>query len=124
MSEKHDVGPASPVYGQLHNYLRMHRRGRGLSQREIAYLLGSRAGSGVSRYERRRRVPQLKTALAYAIIVGSAVDALFPGLHREVSRTVIRRARVLLQKVSQMPQNRLRTRKLQTLERIISTSRS
>jgi transcriptional regulator with XRE-family HTH domain len=53
---------------KLDNYLRSSRRGAGLSQDEMAYLLGVRTGVVASRYERFKRRPALETALTYEAI--------------------------------------------------------
>ena len=39
---------------KLENYLRTYRKRSGLTQREVAFLVGCRNGAQVSRYERRR----------------------------------------------------------------------
>ena len=49
----------------LGNYLKMHRKRSGLSQREIGQLLGYKEPWQVSRHERSRTVPPLLAALAY-----------------------------------------------------------
>ena len=61
------------MHRKLDNYLRTHRNRAGLSQDEVAYLLGCRSGAKVSRYERFTRPPTLQTALAYDAIFGVAV---------------------------------------------------
>ena len=42
---------------KLENYLRTYRKKSGLTQREVAFLLGCQNGAQVSRYEKRRRLP-------------------------------------------------------------------
>lgn len=68
----------------LQNYLRMYRKRAGLSQDEVAFLLGVKSGAKVSRYERRRRVPPLETALAYEAIFRIPVRELFLGTYEQV----------------------------------------
>lgn len=79
----------------LDNYLRTERRHSGLSQEDLAFLLGSENGTIVSRYERGRRTPGLETALAYEAILGIPVSALFPGKFLKVALEVRARARTL-----------------------------
>ncbi len=69
----------------LHNYVRPHRRRAGLSQRELALLLGSDHRASVSEIE-RQRVPLLRTALMLEIIFGIPVCKLFAGLCDELAR--------------------------------------
>ena len=111
---------AKVTLSYLPNYLRMYRKQRGLSQRDIAFLLGSRVSSVVSRYERRHRAPQLRTALAFSIMMECAVAELFAGVQREVEKAVRKRAKVLLKRVRLLPQDRLTAQKIRSLERIIS----
>lgn len=75
-----------------HNYLRRYRKRGALTQEEIAFLLGARCGTKVSRYERSARPPSLRTALAYQAIFGVPVHELFPGEFQEVVTAVQGRA--------------------------------
>lgn len=83
----------------LPNYLRMHRRRSYLTQDEVAFLVGGRAASWFSRFERFRRVPSLETALALEAVLGVPVRELFAGEYAKVEETVKRRAKVLGYKV-------------------------
>ena len=58
--------------------LRTYRRTWGLSQRELADLLGFESPTHVSRLEHGKRVPGLETALACATLFGVSLDELFP----------------------------------------------
>jgi len=88
----------------LPNYLRSHRKRLGLSQDELAFLLGSQSGAKVSRYESFTRVPSLETALALEIILKKPARELFGGLCRDLEVKVARRAALLeAQKKSRKP---------------------
>ena len=76
---------------KLDNYLRAYRKRSGLSQDEVAYLLGANAGTMVSRYERGGRLPSLDTALACDFIFGASTRVLFAGRQQKVERLVRRR---------------------------------
>ena len=76
---------------QLDNYLRAYRKRSGLTQREVAFLLGCRNGVQVSRYEKRRCVPLLATALACEAVFGIPVAELFAGVRERVGREVDKR---------------------------------
>jgi transcriptional regulator with XRE-family HTH domain len=80
---------------KLENYLKAHRRKSGLTQREVAFLLGCRNGAQVSRYEKRRRLPPLPTALACETIFGVPVSELFAGQRDSVAKEVGKRLLVL-----------------------------
>ena len=70
------------------NYLKMHRKKAGLSQRELALLLGYRDQGQVSRHERSRTAPPLGAALGYEAVFKISVSELFPGLYAAVSKEI------------------------------------
>jgi transcriptional regulator with XRE-family HTH domain len=74
---------------RLHNYLRTYRKKSGLTQQELGFLLGCKGGDLISRYEKRRRLPPLETALACEAIFGVPVSELFAGV-REARKKDIR----------------------------------
>ncbi len=80
----------------LQNYIRTHRKRAGLTQGEVAFLLGARTGSRVSRHERYERRPALETALAYEAIFETPVAELFAGLKHEVNEATLARVAELL----------------------------
>ena len=101
---------------KLKNYLRTYRKKAGLSQEEMAYLLGGQSGTKVSRYERFARLPPLKTVLAYAVIFDVPVRDLFAGMAQQVERPIAKRAQQLIQELDSAQPDALTTRKRQTLE--------
>ena len=78
---------------KLDCYLRSYRRRWGLTQEELAQLLGCKTGSVISRLERDGRPPSLQAVYAFELLFGTAPIELFPGLHAVVKRDVIARAR-------------------------------
>ncbi len=81
---------------KLFHYLRNERRANALTQTDVATLLDAGWRSRVSRYERNRALPPLKTALAYEYIFGKPGSRLFEPIYEEVAREVKARARHLL----------------------------
>jgi transcriptional regulator with XRE-family HTH domain len=81
----------------LRNYLRTHRKGWALSQKQLAGLLGFRFPTHLSKYELDQRLPSLRTALACEIVFGVPVSVLFEGLRAEVEEDVMRRANALFE---------------------------
>ena len=77
------------------SYLRTYRKRNGLSQDEVAFLLGCQSGTKVSRFERLARKPNLETALACEVVFGIPAHDLFPRAYAEVEKTVTARARML-----------------------------
>ncbi len=78
-----------------HNYLRRYRKRSGLTQEEIAFLLGCQCGAKVSRYENLTREPSLATAFACQVIYRVPAHEIFPGIYTVVEKQVKRRAHVL-----------------------------
>jgi transcriptional regulator with XRE-family HTH domain len=76
---------------RLENYLRSYRKESGLSQQEVAFLLGCDDGTLVSRYEKRRRLPPIETALACEEIFGVPLAELFAGMRQSVGKDIAKR---------------------------------
>ena len=80
------------MLNHMPHYVRRYRLRAALTQKEMAHLLGCRSPATVCQYEARKREPDLRTALAYQVVFGLSVEALFPGIHREVEQEVLIRA--------------------------------
>ena len=104
----------------LPNLLLSHRKRSALSQEDMAFLLGTRGGSKVSRYERFKRGPNLETVLAYEAIFGKPASQLFAGQYREVENSLLERVRVLIHKTKRQKQGPMVKRKLEVLEAILA----
>ncbi len=105
---------------RLQNYLRTYRKRFGLSQDEVAFLLGCQSGAKVSRYERLGRQPSLEGILAYRIIFGMPVEDLFAGVYQKVEKITTKRARMLAQKLAKEGPNPVTSRKLEILRAVAS----
>lgn len=103
---------------KLPNYLRMYRKRAGLTQAEVARLLGNHDGANVSRYERYKRNPNLETALAFCAIFGEPITELLGGNYDNVARHVRQRARRLGIRVRRTNPTLRAIRKLEALDRI------
>jgi len=100
------------------NYLRTFRRRSGLTQAEVAFLLGADSGAKVSRYERRSRRPSFRTALGLQVVFGVPVDELLPGISAEVERKIIAKAHLLARRLEKDSGSARTTRKLGFLSAI------
>jgi len=76
---------------RLDNYLRTYRRQAGLTQTEVAFLLGWKNSAQISRYEKRRRLPPIDTALACEAIFGVPISELFAGVRDSSTHEVSKR---------------------------------
>jgi transcriptional regulator with XRE-family HTH domain len=104
------------VSEKLSNYLKAERKRTGLSQKEVAFLLGCTSGAKVSRYERFHREPTLRTALAYEALFHVPVAELFAGIAEETQRDTHRRARRLTRRLANRHVEHALRQKLAALE--------
>ena len=79
------------THKRLDNYLKAYRRQSGLTQSEVAFLLGSENGEQVCRYEKRRHLPPIETALACEAIFGAPISELFAGVRDSSNHDVRKR---------------------------------
>jgi transcriptional regulator with XRE-family HTH domain len=78
------------------SYLRRARRSWGLTQRELALLLGTKSRAHVSRLEREKRSPSVESLIACLVLFGATAPELFPSLYSHIEETVLRNAAALL----------------------------
>ncbi len=108
----------------LPNYLKTYRKRSSFTQREVAFLLGCKHGSKVSRYERGERVPSLRTVLACELVFRALARDLFAGTHQGVSAELRDRARELFKELDLKPFTPVVKRKLDSLDEVIHPPRS
>ena len=101
------------------SYLRPLRRRWGLTQRELAFLLGAKTHSQISQIEALKSYPSLANAMACAIIFDTPPFELFPELYAKVHRGVLSRADELYLDLQGNSSQVTRT-KLDFLEEVLS----
>ena len=106
----------------LRTYLKMYRKRSGFSHGDVAFLIGAMSGSTVSRHERTRRLPILRTALMYEVVLDAAVSELYRGLFHEARVLVRNRARGLRASLEKQRQTAARDRKIAILQRLLTKS--
>lgn len=77
----------------LPTHLRAHRKRLGLTQGQLADLLGLSNHGSVSRFESYLRRPGIETVLRLQVIYGLPAEALWPGVALEQRRALLRAAR-------------------------------
>ena len=97
------------------NYIRTCRKRTGLTQEEVAFLLGSKSSAGISRHERLKQTPDLETLLAYELLFQTPVRNLFSRTHQEVEMKLKQRIRLLIQKLAKAGEGRRIKRKIEIL---------
>jgi transcriptional regulator with XRE-family HTH domain len=109
---------------RITSYLRTHRKRGGLTQDEMAFLLGCHSGTKISRFEHLARHPNLETALACQVVFGVPAHEIFPGVYAEVEKIVAARARLLSARLKAQHELRAGDRqKLATLRAIMAESK-
>lgn len=107
---------------QLPNYLLANRKRLALSQDEVAFLLGTKSGAKVSRYERFVREPNLKTALECEAIFQRSVSELFSGMYQQAEQNVAQRAKALAERPQPTKATAQSVRKREALSALASRS--
>lgn len=74
-----------------HSYIRTHRRKSGLTQHELATILGYKRDAQVCRHERADVTPTFLIALGYEILFRVPLAELFPGVYETVERAIEQR---------------------------------
>jgi transcriptional regulator with XRE-family HTH domain len=101
---------------KLVHYLRNERRRKGLTQADVAVLLGGPWKARVSWYE-RGAIPPTPVALEYEAILGRPISELLGGAFDHALFNVRRRAQELL-RLDRKPHTPRQLRRHHTLERI------
>ncbi|UQD86065.1 MULTISPECIES: helix-turn-helix transcriptional regulator [Bradyrhizobium] len=100
------------------SYLRPHRRRWGLTQQELAFLIGVKSRTAVSRMEGSKRRPSLDAVFICEMIFNTPPLELFPGLMSELQEAILRRASELYEVLQGDPSKATRL-KLDFLERLL-----
>jgi transcriptional regulator with XRE-family HTH domain len=104
---------------RLISYLRPLRRRWGLTQKELAFLIGGESGAIVSRLEQLQRTPTLATVIACEIIFGVGHIEIFPEAYTEIRGAVMARANELYESLQGNPSRATRA-KLDFLESVVA----
>jgi transcriptional regulator with XRE-family HTH domain len=85
------------------NLLRSYRLRWGLSQGELANLLGWERAEVVSRIEQKKRPPTLKLVIACFILFGAPAAELFPDISASIETDVMARVWEMYEKIQGDP---------------------
>ncbi len=83
------------------NCLRRYRKARGLSQKEVAKILGLKSASAISRWENGLCLPSSMNLFRLASLYRTMVDALFIDLLRALRSDLRKREERVLPKTKQ-----------------------
>ena len=117
------ISPAHPMSQRHSNSLKPHRKRSGFTQGELAYLLGLKEHSAISRFEQGHREPSLRTAFAYRLLFDRGLEQLFPQVHAEVCAELASRTEQLSKQIARgghNPKCSYKLQKLAALQRVLS----
>jgi DNA-binding XRE family transcriptional regulator len=86
---------------QIGNYLRSHRRRSGLSQRELARIVGYLTRFQVARHEESAAIPVLMIAIAYEVVFRVPLREIFSGLYTTIETKIESELSTLEQKLQE-----------------------
>ena len=82
---------------RYHNQLRRFRRERGLTQREVAEILGLHGSAMISRWEKGNVMPETLNALKMAALYRSSVDVIYSDLRLSIWDKLSQKEKVVLE---------------------------
>ena len=104
------------------NYLRSYRLRWGLSQGELAYLLGWSRSEVISRVEMKQRAPTLKLVVGCVILFGASAAELFPDLSSAIEAEVTARVWEMYETIQGDPSKKTK-RQIELLEGAIERAK-
>jgi transcriptional regulator with XRE-family HTH domain len=104
------------------SYLRPLRRRWGLTQKELAFLIGAKTYVTVSKLESLTRAPDFTAAFAISVIFDVAPAEVFPTFLADLHEAVYRRATDLYEEIQGSPSRVTRT-KLDFLEEVMARAK-
>ena len=108
---------------KIPRYVGSQRRRWALDQDELAYLVGLKSGSNVSRIEHGKRHPTIKAAFGYEALFGVSASTLFPALFEGVEDALMRRAYKLHEELRSDDSRKARVKR-QLLQEALGRARS
>jgi transcriptional regulator with XRE-family HTH domain len=97
------------------NYLRSYRLHWGLSQGELANLLGWKGSEVISRIEKKQRPPTLRLVIACFILFGTPAAELFPDISASIEIDVMARVQEMYETIQGNPSRKTK-RNIELLE--------
>jgi transcriptional regulator with XRE-family HTH domain len=110
-----------------YSFVRAHRRRLGLTQAELAALLGVASSTTVSRIERSKRTPTTSVMIACCVLFGLPTPELFTSLYEEIEELVATAVKALHEELEgKTDKQAVRKRDFleEVLTRVISRNRS
>jgi transcriptional regulator with XRE-family HTH domain len=81
---------------RIHNYLRMCRKARGFTQKEVAWIMGFENSSMISRWEKGVTIPETLNAIKIAALYNTTVDSVYEDVRNAASDELDSRVEAIL----------------------------
>lgn len=94
-----------------------------LSQEDVAFLLGTRSGTKMCRYERFVREPSFEEALALAVIFKKPLEEIFAGAYRKAELKIAARAKALGYRLDRRRPGQQSSRRREALQALSALSK-
>lgn len=107
------------AHKRLFSYLRSHRKHSGLTQKELAFLVGVKSDAQLSRYERLKRLPSVETLLALMIVFKRGPEEIIPHVYDRILKLIHVRSQELHEEL-QGDTRAIVKAKLDTLEAVLA----
>lgn len=104
-------------------YFRTVRLRSGLTQSDVAFLMGWKQRNLISLLETRAREPSLNIIVGYRVIFGAQLRDLMPGRICDVRRSVKCRASMLLPQLKALPKSPIVEARIKMIEKIINNKK-
>ena len=92
------------------SYLRLYRRRWGLTQSELAELLGWNNKAVIARFEKKQRAPSLELVIGCFILFGTPAAEMFPDMVTRIETAVMARVWDFYEKVQGDPSLKTKVR--------------
>ena len=112
------------TYQRLSNYLRTYRKRAHLTQKEVAFLVGSQTSANVCRHEQSQQSPNLHTLLAYEMLFRTPVRNLYGGTYDKVADKLMGRIHLLLRRLTRSCPSKANMAKMEVLNHILREQES
>ena len=106
---------------KLESYLRTYRLRAGLTQRDVAMLLGLETASIISKTEKSKGTSSILILLGYCVLFEAHPEDLVPGILKKIENTVQSRAHLLNEKLRKGRQTPMVCARIKFLEKFLPT---
>ena len=79
----------------MFNYIKAHRKNWGLTQRELAFIIGFDNHVRISQLEQGKKKPNFTEAIIFELLFDKSISRLFPDIYHEITDTLIHRLQSL-----------------------------